>query len=503
MFLYFGGAEIPGWRNLLADEGVDHVALSYMGLRRRLKKNPNPGMVTDKFPDFQKVFLDSGAYTVNKADDDTYTQAELKDLAAQYMAFVQDNIDRVEMVSEFDALPLGRDWINAAREDFWNDIPDDKFLPIWHGGDLGELDELAQRYKRVGIVQTALGERNLAPTLNSLVQRYGTLLHGVAMTKPTEMAAIRWDSVASTSWLSPSQYGDTIVWTGKELKRYPKKYKDQARRQHRTLFNDNGFDAAKIEADDNREVLRLSIWSWGQQVEDLSRHEGRVTTPPESPESANAESEGAGVVTPPSETRNAVATRETRETIPLPVMGLGITQEHSTNERGERETKDLPLVEIRSASMRICDTCFLKDKCPAFKPNANCAYNIPVELKTKEQYRALQDALIEMQTQRVLFMKMAEDMEGGYADPNLSNEVDRLQKLIAAKHDMEQDSFSVKFEAKGTSPGQAGLISRLFGRDEGQQVQALPAPVSADSVIEANEIFEADLVDLPIAHNQE
>ena len=497
MFLYLGGAEIPGWRTLLEESAVEHVAMSYMGLRRRTKFS-KPWLIEEKFPAGQKIFLDSGAYTINSALEDKFSQAELKDIAAHYMTFVQDNIDRVEMVSEFDALPLGREWIEAAREDFFGDLPDDKFLPIWHGGDLDILAALAQRYKRVGIVQTALGDRNLAPALNGLVQKYGTLLHGVAMTKPTEMAAIRWDSVASTSWISPSQYGDTIVWTGKELKRYPKAYKAQARKQHRTLFLDKGFDAAKIEADDNKEILRLSIWSWQQQIADISRHAG-VTTPPDEAQEPNAETGGVGVDTPPDENRKVMATREERETTPLPVMGLGKTSEHYTDDEGARQTRDLPLVEVRSASMRICDTCFLKDKCPGFKPNANCLYNIPVELKTKDQYRALQDSLIEMQTQRVLFMKMAEDMEGGYADPNLSNEVDRLQKLIAAKHDMESESFSLNIQAKGSS-GQAGMISRLFGKDPGEQARALPAPVSADRLIEANDVFEAELVDLPIPH---
>lgn len=498
MHIYMGGAEIPGWRTLLEERGVEHVAMSYMGLRRR-QKFTKPWLASEKFPDFQKIFLDSGAYTVNKADADAYSQGALKEIAAHYMSFVQDNIERLEMVSEFDALPLGRDWILAAREDFWDDLGD-KFLPIWHGGDLGELDDLAQRYKRVGIVQTALGERNLTPTLNSLVANYGTLLHGVAMTKPTEMAAIRWDSVASTSWISPSQYGDTIVWTGKELKRYPKQYKDQARRQHRTLFEREGFDAAAIEADDSKEILRLSIWSWQQQVAALDRHSTRgvVGTPEDAADEVNTEPDGGTVVTPPEENRNQITTREVRDLIPLPVMGIGKTTERYTDDEGVTQRRDLPLVEIRSASMRICDTCFLKDKCPGFKPNSNCVYNIPVELKTKEQYRALQDSLIEMQTQRVMFMKMAEDMEGGYADPNLSNEVDRLQKLIAAKADIESESFSVQIQGKG-SPGQMGLVSRLFGRDAGQEAQALPAVLSADKVIESNEIFEAELVDLPIS----
>jgi hypothetical protein len=108
--------------------------------------------------------------------------------------------------------------------------------------------------------------------LNGLVADHGVRLHAIAMTKPWAMAEVRWDSVASTSWLSPGQYGDTIVWTGKELKRYPRKYKDEARKRHRTLFTSAGFDAEKIAADDRIEVTRLSIWSWQQLAASLGRH---------------------------------------------------------------------------------------------------------------------------------------------------------------------------------------------------------------------------------------
>jgi hypothetical protein len=101
-----------------------------------------------------------------------------------------------------------------------------------------------------------------------------------------------------------------------------------------------------------------------------------------------------------------------------------------------------------------------------------------------------------MQTQRVLFGRMAEELEGGYPDPNLSSEMDRLQKMIKIKTELEQDSFSVKFEAKGTSPGQMGLMSRLFGRDAGEQAQALPAgPVAADTVIQQMDVIDAVVVD--------
>lgn len=502
MHLYYGGTEIPGWRKLLAEEGVQHVALSYVGLRRRTKFK-RAWVLEEKFPEIQSIFLDSGAYTINSADEEKYTVGELRDIASAYMAFVHANLDRVDMVSEFDALVLGRDWIEAMREDFYDDIPEEKFLPIWHPEwGVEELDRLARKYSRVGVPQTAMGGRNLVPTLNALVQKYGTKLHGVAMTKPDVMTAVRWDSVASTSWLSPSQYGDTIVWTGNELKRYPKKYKDQARKRHRTLFTREGFDADKIEADDTTEVLRLTIWSWQQLVANIERKRPAdanvVTLFPESADEANAETGGALVDTRGDETRNSrptIRAREEHEISPLPVMGLLPQKETYVDEDGSRKERSADLVKVRSESMRTCDSCFLASKCPAYEEHANCAYNIPVEIRTKDQQRALQDALIDMQTQRVLFMRMAEDMEGGYADPNLSSEIDRLQRLIKQKHEMEQEGFSLKIEAK--ERGQGGMISRLFGSDAGEQMRALEAPVQVPSAMEQMGIVDAELVDVP------
>jgi hypothetical protein len=188
----------------------------------------------------------------------------------------------------------------------------------------------------------------------------------------------------------------------------------------------------------------------------------------------------------------------------LPVIGVVQEKEVYTDpDDGVNKERDVPLVTVRSQSMRACSSCFLSSKCPAYDPNANCAYDIPVQVKSKQQMQSLQNSLIEMQAQRVLFMKMVEDMTGGYADPNLSGEIDRLQKLVKVKTELEQDTFSVKLEAKGNGGG-AGMISRIFGRDAGEQMTSIDRPVSADRMIEQSTGFiDAEIVDVPTYVNQE
>lgn len=505
MHIYFGGAEVQGWRTLLSEEHVKHVALSFMGLRRRTKF-VRPWVVSEKFPDStQAVFLDSGAHTVNKDEEgDLFSISEIQEIANQYAKFALTNVDRLAFVSEFDALSMGRDWIEQQRQDVWSKIPRESFLPIWHADwGISYLEAMAKEYPRIGVTSTDFNGRNLSPLLNSFVKQYGTKVHGINMSKLDQMSEVRWSSISTISWLSPAQFGDTIVWTGRELKRYPKKMKDQARKRHRTQFMHAGLDPTKIENDDPKEVLRLSLWSWRQLEANIDRHtlpDNVVTLHTEasnsfgdSPSEANSgfASEEVGIEGPEvahEVPTTAVAVR--RETTPLPVLSIATITQSYVDEDGVSQDRALPLISSRSESLRMCSSCFLAAKCPAYDPGSNCAYNIPLEVKTKDQLKALQDALIEMQGQRVLFMKMAEDLEGGYADPNLSGEMDRLQKMIKTKQEMEQEGFSLKIEAK--QQGQVGMISRIFGRDAGEQMRALPSTLTATQV---DEIIEGEVIE--------
>lgn len=502
MKLYFGGAEVPGWRKLLADERVPAVSLSFVGLSRRIKKL-NEWHLADKFPADpgfrQEVFLDSGAYSLNK-EGSNYTDAEAIALAAAYFTFVAANIDRIDVYSEFDALLIDKVSRFEAREAL-HDLGGDKFMPIWHPEyGMDELDYLAEHYARVGILQPAADVMNdMSPVLRSLAARHDVRLHGVAMTRMASMKDLPWDSVGSTSWLSPGQYGDTFVWVGGELKRYPVKYRDNARKRHRTLFTDHGFDPIAIARDatsegtseDRREVLRLSLWSWSQFVEDINRRQDNevVTQPAESHDGDFEEMGGGSVDKPRGRSRNAELVPTAREKTLLPV--LSVLQEPVNDSGNGTETE--AVVGLSAGNLMRCNTCFAKDKCPAFQPDAECAYEIPMVIKTSTQARALRKLLMSIQGQRVLTMRMFEQLEGGYADPNLSAEMMRLQKML--NDDIAADRERASIEIKVNTDGNAGFISRMFGGTTEEKVNALAQPVDPSHMLEASGIFDAELVE--------
>ena len=477
MLIYFGGAEQPGWRTFLSAQRVDTVSLSWYGLRRR-RKNLSSFRIRDEFPAGAKVYLDSGAYSLNK--DGQVEQHDAYNLYREYMDFVDANIDDIVFASEFDAQVLGRDLIDDVRREYWEHKPGDKWMPVWHSDSgVRELRRLSEQYERVGLLQSVSDSSDIRGILRTLAS--GTSFHGVSMTKMEAMKTLPVTSVGSTSWLSPTQYGDTFIWDGRELHRYPRDYKHR-RESHRHWLQEKGFDTAKIEADDNDELLRLSVWSWQEFAKSIQPVRG-VTSTVLDPFSQIEETDPAGVViSTPAMRNNTVAVRDER--VPLPLLQTTeVTEYNADGTETQRRMMRSPGVNLLQ-----CDTCHINDVCPMMRPGSECAYEIPVEIRTTTQLAALQDTMIELQTQRVLRSSMFEQVQGGAVDKNTSAEYDRLTRMINSKVETSKDSISIKIEASGGA-ARAGFVSNMFGREAGERATALPVPMITDGILEA-EIVE-------------
>lgn len=163
--------------------------------------------------------------------------------------------------------------------------------------------------------------------------------------------------------------------------------------------------------------------------------------------------------------------RKPDEMLNLPVFGFDVKTIIEKDDAGNDVLKDVPVVQTRDNSLRQCDTCFVASNCPAFKPQNTCAFKLPVEVKTKEQLKSLINAIIEMQGQRVAFMRFAEEMNGGYADPNVSQEIDRLFKLIKTTKELDDSREFIRMTVE--RQGSAGVLSQIFG-EKAQILKELP-----------------------------
>ncbi|ORT58233.1 hypothetical protein [Streptomyces sp. CB03238] len=486
MKLYLAGTEIPAYRSLLAQEGHTTVALSYWGLRRRTKFT-KPYDLAEKFGDEMEILVDSGCHSINTKPAGDLSDAELKDIAEHYYAsFIAPNRERLAYYVEFDAHQLGDEWITQQRERLHRD----KAIVVWRPETGREgLEQLCRDWPNVGITQAGVDRLDVSHLLAHLSKTTDTRLFGLGMTKTAALEHGLWYGAASTSWLSPSQFGDTIVWAGKELHRYPRRYKDMARNRHKHAITDAGFDADAVLSDDPTEVLRVSIWSWNQFTEHVN---GRGVTAPAKPRTAeNADQAPEAVDRLPEQVRHAGVTPavvEQREKRPFP--GLAVVQD--TAEDG---TLGRPVLKTVDPGVRTCDRCYLSSSCPASQPKSACAFSLPVEIRTKDQRADVAAALLEMQAGRVFNLRFAEELEGGITNPVLSGELDRFQKMLKAVGDMEENSFSVKITATQKGAAESGLISRLFGRDEGEQARSLPEPVTVERAAIETGFVDAEVIE--------
>lgn len=480
--LVFDGAEVPSNRILLTDMGVKQVGISFFRLWKRGLPKTKPYLISERFPDDVEVYIDSGWQQIATAD---LSPEAILDYAAEYQDFIVQNADRISGATEFTSPALGHPWTEEQRANFWEPLGEDLFWPVWesHMGHTA-LFSMAERFAHIAIPHaTVEQETTLAGRINALMIQHQTSFHALAMAKPDNLRGIKWETASSLAWLSPMRRGETIVWDGTRLVRYPQRMKDQARMRYRSVCEKAGLDFGKIVNDDPNEVTRLAIWSYLQMEMRMSG--GPLNNEPlEDPEdpllvtnsgfglpSESAETPPTVVANRPSEMRKLPEPRTPDERGALPVFGVQYKQIVDTDENGNQVLREVPVVQSNHQSLRQCNTCFVASSCPAFKADTACAFNLPIEVRTKDQLRALLNAIIEMQGQRVAFARFAEEMNGGYPDPNTGQEVDRLFKLVKVLKELEDNREFIRITAERQSAG--GVLSALFG-DRAASLRELP-----------------------------
>jgi hypothetical protein len=282
--------------------------------------------------------------------------------------------------------------------------------------------------------------------------------------------------------------GETIVWNGNKLVRYQKKMKDQARPRYKSVIEKAGLDYDKIINDDSNEVTRLAIWSYLQLEKSVDKkkppHLTVVNDEKLSDNSVDIDSPGYAEtlgLDPDNSAlevrkdlaveRSKVIERDVSELRILPVFSVNTKTVVDKDDDGRDLIRDVPVLGTTSASLRQCNSCFVAANCPAFKPDNSCAFNLPVEIKTKDQLKGLLNAIIEMQGARVAFARFAEELNGGYPDPNTGQEIDRLFKIVKSLKELEDNKEFVRMTVERQTSG--GVMSALFG-DRANTLREIP-----------------------------
>jgi hypothetical protein len=127
---------------------------------------------------------------------------------------------------------------------------------------------------------------------------------------------------------------------------------------------------------------------------------------------------------------------------------------------------DVPIVRRSQEPVRQCNTCSLSANCPAYLPGNQCKFQMPIQIRTREQMQALTEAMLELQASRVFFASFSEDTTG-YHDPTVGKEMDRFAKLASVFSKLGESKETLKVEATRTTQG--GVLSQIFGKAPQQE----------------------------------
>lgn len=477
----FSGAEIGSNRTLLDGMGVTLVGLNFWTLKKRGLPKNKTWYIDEHFPSEMQVIIESGA---TQADASGMSKQELESYAVEYQEFLVNNVERCIGFLEFDSQVLGLEWIENQRSFYEYD---EKFWPVWHGS-YGQqyLRAMAARYPNIAIPhETIESVTNLAALTRALSS---TKFHALGVAKPDNLRQVSFTTASTLAWTSPMRRGETIVWDGQRISRYPKKMKQQARLRYKSVVEKAGLDYQKFVADDTLEATRVAVWSYLQLEKSMDKKKpdlhiidgGNVSDNTDGPLwSTFAEFDLGSPDNSALELRKnsaaEVIQRDPSEITPMPIFGYQLKTIVEADETGRDVLKEVPIVQSQASSMRQCDTCFVAANCPAFKPQHVCSYNLPIEVKSKEQLKSLLTSIVEMQGQRVAFMRYAEELNGGYADPNTSQEIDRLLELVGEIKKLEENRDYIKITAERQTSG--GVLSAIFG-DKVQALREYENPIS-------------------------
>jgi hypothetical protein len=455
MRVYLSGGEKGSHRSLLISNDVKNIAVNVTQLAiPKIKEFTVPGTFGEASV---LVYTSEGDEDVNRYND-----------------FVRTHAEDISLV--------------IGRPDMDGDWLGEKYVPVWSDDqDLERLAFICQKTGRVAISDKAINGKNVS-RIRSLAQRWDAQLYGIT-SKVEIIEALPWEAVIVTSWTSTIRYGETQVWDGHGLRRYPAQQKESARRKHRNDIIRLGIEYEAILEDSVQDVGSLAIRSWQQyeertfgaydpsdgddeeELSDVSNDE-IIMISTETDTLPKPVSRGANIMI------DTVEKRHEEDRILLPVIGIENVinaGSYTTSDQGESieiDPEEIPVIRHNSSLLRQCNNCYLSSRCPAFKPNSECGFKLPVQITNKEQLMATLRAMIEMQTSRVLFARFAEELEGQGLDPALSAEMDRLFNLIDRFKNISdtRDMVRLEVEARGSS----GVLSRLFGPKAGEIAKQLP-----------------------------
>ncbi len=420
MRLYFSGAEVGAHRKRFAKLDVRRVAFN---LGPVLNSGGHSSVAPDDLLPFVTLFYASQTVDVDKAAEIMRAHGDETSLAVG-----------MEYSGRFPGTAI----------------------PLWNGVDVDAALEAMVEHGAVCIEEADLLEKRNQIPLNAFVARNPSVHLYCATSKVDALALPCLTDAIVAGWIATQKHREFQVWDGKKVRKFPRTARSAAVDNAIGQINNMGCDPTKLKEGDVDELVRLSFASWRQ-------YESVVATASfqQSVEPMSETGGGVGIARPEPRPRDRVL---------LPVLAAF---EQTENGGVARTSID---------SLRQCNGCFIAHACPGYEPDHACAYSVPVEIRTVKQMRDAQQLVHEIQWQRILFMRLAEEVSGSELDPHLGREMDRFfaQAESVARQSESRSTLTIQ---STDSTGGGGILASIFGGAMSKGAQALPQPVPSDEIL--------------------
>ncbi len=117
-----------------------------------------------------------------------------------------------------------------------------------------------------------------------------------------------------------------------------------------------------------------------------------------------------------------------------------------------------------------CDSCIVKGKCPKYTPASECGYKFEMDISTPDKLAGAFFNVIHIELERINRGAFFEKLNGGYLNGKLSNEMNKLSRLMQVMNELNSPSDSFTITGKGT--GGTRIFEQLFGNMKSKTTKA-------------------------------
>lgn len=442
----FAGCESQSYREGLYRIGVQRILVSYYYIRSWLKKRSVQEIAED-FGRFEFAFLDSGGFTFRVMQDKGEgLDMSVRDYADEYYEEIKRYKGIFAGVAEVDVDELGTEYMEQKKDEAW--VAGVPIVPVVQPPKLEPYLDLGwfEKYPYIAVGSAALGTKHIG-FLNQVyrvAKESDVIVHGLGATKAEILSKSEFYSTDSTTWLNGSKYGSTQMFQNGRLRHYDFNQKG-VRKQFRKRYEENGLIWEDIEAEKGSEVDLANALAW-KQYSDYLRYTAVRSywlTAEEKDQALSLRSKAFNA--------EGIIDRST---------SLARAQHRRLTRIEDANYDD------RAHELLHCDTCHLTGKCPRYKRNESCGYDINIRLETAADFQKAVQTVLEVEFGRVMTGVLMEKIDGGQLDRNLSAEMQKFLLMCREAKDIfsprTEESLTITATSKEGGGGVAAMLAGVL-----------------------------------------